>query len=270
MVLNVRCEAHHANLVIDTLYNNSDKMEMHDFGLFMSYEHARLKNNFYGELLKRNNIFHNSTEIFSIYGLHEEVLHGETIDFLHETKYYAFPYLTGLAITEHNKVTNETRETAMIHAIERTNKSDESGRWLVVANKRLAKDAENSIREIVDDWILTKAFEKYKDKNESYRKGIRFSYNVKPPASIDVYMSHKQTVKNSMDYYDNEMASLNSTSVNTSTKKRKKINPVSFEFSDQAYPVMSSHGAKTDSKPNAWNKSPSIINNGSHDQTASV
>lgn len=269
MVLNVRCEAHHANLVIDTLYNNSHKMEMHEFGLFMSYEHSRAKNDFYGEVLKRNNIFHNSIETFSIYGLHEEVLHGENYDFRHEAKYYAFPYLNGLVITERNKTTEETRDTTMIHSIERTNKTDELGRWLVVANKRFKTEAEDAIREIVDDWILTEAYEKHKDTNDSFKKGIRFTLNDKPIAAYDSYCMHEHNVKESLDYYDNETDSLNTPSTNTASNKRKKVNPITFEFSNESFPELKNHGINNALKPNAWNQSPTITNR-SQEPTASI
>jgi hypothetical protein len=73
MVLNVKCELQNAERITKLLYDNAKNMDKYKYGLFMSYDHARRNNELYGIMLKKNNEFHHSTQVISVYGLHEEV-----------------------------------------------------------------------------------------------------------------------------------------------------------------------------------------------------
>jgi hypothetical protein len=155
-------------------------MDKYKYGLFMSYDHARRNNELYGIMLKKNNEFHHSTQVISVYGLHEEVLHSDQVyDFDNDSFYNGYKYLSNYGIVEHDG--DVTKTSPVIYSIERTNKSVESGRWLFIVNKDYYHHAIDAITDTMFHWEHIEAFEKHCQDNESFKQGLRFNFNFKDP-----------------------------------------------------------------------------------------
>lgn len=263
MVLNIRCEASHANNIQRILYNYRDQMDKYEYGMFMSYEHARSDNDLFGRVLKQNNAFHNSVKIITIYGLHEEVAQMDLIDQNDNKKYNGFETLSSY---NHN-------ELQVTYSFERTTRTEDLGKWLVIANAEAGRLAYDLVTDVMNDWSLTDAYESHLDDNESYSKGVRFENNPSFHSEyLELFGEQAKFLNDncSLTHSDGDSIDTNSTKSN----KRKKGNTVKFEYSTHEFPEFSSNQAKPSN--GAWahpcnpnRTSNSSNNSGSTDSTNS-
>jgi hypothetical protein len=252
MVLNVKCELQNAERIITLLYDNAKNMDKYKYGLFMSYDHARRNNELYGIMLKKNNEFHHSTQVISVYGLHEEVLHSDQVyDFDNESFYNGYKYLSNYGIVEHYGDVPKT--SLVIYSIERTNKSAETGRWLFIVNKDYYHHAIDAITDTMFHWEHIDEFEKHCQDNESFKQGLRFNFNFKDPAEkMQEIRNHAGALLENLSFNDDNSLETTSTT-NTKTNKRKKLNSMTFEYSTHDFPEFANTTTTQGKvKENAW------------------
>jgi hypothetical protein len=120
-------------------------------------------------------------------------------------------------------------------------------------NKEYYHHAIDAITDTMFHWEHIEAFEKHCQDNESFKQGLRFNFNFKDPEEkMQEFRNHEGALLENLSFIDDNSLETTSTT-NTKTNKRKKLNSMKFEYSTHDFPEFANTTTSQGTvKENAW------------------
>ena len=171
--LEVRCESANAQL-LKKLLCTADLSE-HFFGKFVPYELLKNDQAVVKRLINDHNKFLSEIKVISLFGLHQDVLEslvpGETAT---EDDEPFLNRLLGKEVVIEDEDSGESYSEPLILAIEKTQRSDDLGKWYIITTHENASHTEN----LIDQYLIPTAeqivaYTNHSNDNESFKLGIR-------------------------------------------------------------------------------------------------